>query len=98
MEKGDTSADAAVFAMILLLVNSQDNIISSRTNQISISAEIMVVGSASKVISRHHRRTCTSRKSTPPCTPAQPEEQKKLTKTEIMNCLKQNRNGSSGRN
>jgi hypothetical protein len=51
MEKGDTSADAAVFAMILLLVNSQDNIISSRTNQISISAEIMVVGSASKVIS-----------------------------------------------
>ena len=38
----DTPADAAVFAMVMLLVNLHDNILSSKTNQISRNNLAMV--------------------------------------------------------
>ena len=81
VETGDAPADAAVFAMVVLLVNLQNNIIPSTTNQM-ISRNNLPMVASEKKISHRRRRTCTSCRSTRPCklrscsTPAQPEKQK----------------------
>ena len=88
VETGDAPADAAVFAMVVLLVNLQNNIIPSTTNQM-ISRNNLPMVASEKKISHRRRRTCTSCRSTRPCklrscsTPAQPEKQKGKNKKKI---------------
>ena len=48
METGDAPADAAVFAMVVLLVNLQNNIIPSTTNQMISRNNLPMVASEKK--------------------------------------------------
>jgi len=69
VETGDAPADAAVFAMVVLLVNLQNNIIPSTTNQMISRNNLPMVASEKKDLTSSSKNLHVLQKYSPMQTP-----------------------------